>query len=85
MLNVKQSAGTAPVDDLVERVRLGGVGSSVKRNVFCGEGVLGSGTVAASLVADVLIGKASVLLGRRGVVVRGTSGRGGIECGGGGA
>ena len=85
MLNVKQSAGTAPVDNLVERVRLGGVRSGVERNVFGGEGVLGGGTVATSLIADVLIGKASVLLERRGVVVRGTSGRGGIECGGGGA
>lgn len=69
MLNVEQTAGTAPVNDLVERVRLGGVRPGVERNVFGGEGVLGSGTVAASLVTDVLIGKASVLLGRSGVVV----------------
>ena len=34
MLNVEQSAGTTPVDDLVERVRLGGVGSSVNGTYF---------------------------------------------------
>lgn len=71
MLDVEEAAGAAPVNDLVEGVRLRTVRIGVERDVFGGEAlVVVGGALAAGLLADVLIGWPSVLDGglrRRGV------------------
>lgn len=58
MLDVEEAAGSGTVDDLVEGVGLGGIRGGVEGDVFCGE-VVGF-DMAASLLADVLVGGAMV-------------------------
>lgn len=72
MLDVEEAAGSGTIDDFVEGVGLGGVKGSVEGDVFCGE-VVGF-DMAASLLADVLVGGA--------MVAGGGGGRGGVGRGG---
>lgn len=62
MLDVEEAAGTAAVDDFVERVGLGGEWIGVEGDIFGGEAVVRA--VAAGFFADCFVGGTSVFLGR---------------------
>lgn len=62
MLNIEEAARLGAIDDLVEGVGLGGGCGGVEGNVLSGEMVPVREVVAAGLVANVLVGGASVLL-----------------------
>lgn len=86
MLNVEQTARSAPVNDLVERVPLSRVGAGVEGHILGREiaAIFSAGrTVAAGFVFDILVGGAAVLDGRQWgrAVGRGRGGRiGGGGC-----
>lgn len=74
MLDIQKTTGPAPVDDLIEGVRLRRTLVGVKRDIFSRE-VMRRG-VSSCLLANILVGWAAVLDGLRS---RGGGGGGGIR------
>ena len=83
VLHVEEPAGAAPVHDLVQAVPFLGVEPRVEGNVASREAMAVAGAAAASLVLDILVGGAAVLIRRRCRRVRVCvgDGREGIVCG----